>query len=96
MTKRHGPTGPKRASTQPGRELDQNSITPHLVVSPTYKDPVNGALYVHKDLEMLFPPYEDEDHIGPMKTDVRAGQPGIVGQIREPIRGPGNDVRHVF
>ena len=39
-------TNEEGAYTLPGTALDQNGVTPHLVVSPTYKDPMNGALYM--------------------------------------------------
>ena len=63
----------ERLSTQPGHGDDQNGMTPHLVVSPTYKDSVTGALYMHKDLELASLPYEDEAHIAPVRAQVPVG-----------------------
>ena len=45
-------TNEEGAYTHPGNALEQNGVTPHLVISPTYKDSVTGALYMHKDLEL--------------------------------------------
>lgn len=39
---------------------------PYVVVQPVYRDPVNGALYVHRDLELANEPWNDEDHVGPI------------------------------
>lgn len=55
-------------TTQPANSYEQNGITPHLVLAPTYKDPITGALYVHSEYVMAATPWEAEAHISPMSA----------------------------
>lgn len=44
------------------------STASRLAVAATYKDPCTNALYVHRDLEQVQAPWEEEAHIGPIRT----------------------------
>jgi hypothetical protein len=46
---------------------------PHLVIAPSWKDPTTGALYIHADLEQAQAPWEEEDHIPPMRRTENFG-----------------------
>lgn len=56
----------------PAQEQEQGAAAPHLIISPTYRDPVNGALYVHEALKQVRDPWDDaerqETHIPPVKA----------------------------
>lgn len=45
-----------------------DATAPAIMVAATYKDPVSGALYVHRDLEAASDPWADEAHIKPVKA----------------------------
>ena len=46
---------------------DQTGGAAHLIVTPYYRDPDTGELYVHNDLSRARGPWEHEDHIPPAK-----------------------------
>lgn len=51
----------------------ERPTAPAVVVAPTYKDPITGALYVHSDLQMCQGPWEEETHVGPIRCTERFG-----------------------
>ena len=66
-------TNQEEACTYPGNAEEQNAVTPRVIVSPMYKDPVTGALFVHRDLEPVSEPYEEELHLFPVDEAVQVG-----------------------
>lgn len=46
---------------------------PHLIVVPSYTDPVTGQMFVHRDLVTVRDAWENEKHIPPRKVDERFG-----------------------
>ena len=59
-------------STLPAVDQKQDAAAPHIVLAPYYRDPANGAVYVHKDLELAVEPWADaeriEDHLAPVRA----------------------------
>ena len=86
-------TNEEGAYTHPGNAGDQNEVTPHVIVSPTYKDPINGALYVHRDLGLEREPYEDDWYIPPVRADVQVGNVQSWAKYVSRYGGPGDDLR---
>lgn len=74
--------------TQPAYDQDHKAISDHLVVTPFYKDEKTGAIYVHQDLTQRQNPWEEEQHIGPVKADHAFGDVesfvAYVGRYSEP------------
>jgi len=60
-------------TTQPANEQKQVAAASHLVLQPTYRDP-NGALYVHKDYQLVGAPWADELHIAPIRAHENFGE----------------------
>ncbi|MDE2096714.1 MAG: DUF2303 family protein [Patescibacteria group bacterium] len=54
-------------------EPNGQHTAPKLVVAPYYKDPVTRALYLHRDLIEIIPPWNEESHVAPMQGDERFG-----------------------
>lgn len=54
-------------TTIPGNDQVRTASAPHMVLAPYYRDPVNGAVYVHKDLIQVVAPGEDETHAAILK-----------------------------
>ena len=42
------------------------STAPRLAIAPAWRDPSNGAVYVHRDLAPVTTAWADEEHIGPV------------------------------
>jgi hypothetical protein len=62
------------SETQPSTlESVRESSAPLLVVEPAYRDPVTGALYIHKDLAPMSAPWADEEHLPPVKAHEKFG-----------------------
>lgn len=53
--------------TEPVGEHPGNDAKVHLSVAPSYQDPTTRALYVHRDLVQVQPPWADEAHVRPMQ-----------------------------
>lgn len=47
---------------------DKVSTASRLAIAATYQDPVTKALYVHKDLDQVAGPWEQEQHIPPVSV----------------------------
>jgi hypothetical protein len=45
----------------PAEEQDQERAAAHIVIAPYYRDPENGAVYVHEALKQTIPAYQDQD-----------------------------------
>jgi hypothetical protein len=62
-------------TTQPvdTRTVASTATAPRIVVEATYRDPVTGALYVHKDLVKVKDDWADEAHISPPAAEEEFG-----------------------
>ena len=65
--------GASAASTTEPIDYTAPSTAPRLAIAPYYRDPVSGAVYVHRDLDQREKPWEAEAHIGPINTMERFG-----------------------
>lgn len=58
--------------TIPGEHQTGTTAAPHLIVAPVYRDPINGGVWVHRDLVAMREPWEDTDrereYIPPVKA----------------------------
>lgn len=64
-------------ATYPASDQKQDAAAPHIIVTPFYKDPVTGALYVHKDLDLAAEAWkereEQDGYIPPIERDEAFG-----------------------
>ena len=87
-------TNQEEACTYPGNAEEQNAVTPRVIVSPMYKDPVTGALYVHRDLEEVTRGVMRTRSTLPLFDEAGAGRRrAVMVEIRQSVWVPGHDVR---
>lgn len=53
--------------------LEGRQTAPAVIIAPTYKDPVTGALYVHHDLECVQDHWHEQLRIAPINVTERFG-----------------------
>lgn len=63
--------------TFPNGGIQPLTAAPHLLLSPSHRDPVNGAVWVHKDMVQVVAPWADIDrerqYIAPVSTVAHFG-----------------------
>jgi hypothetical protein len=58
------------SETQPA---SSGTTAPVFMVAPTHKDPITGAMYMHKDLVEVQKAWEEESHLRPVKLAEKFG-----------------------